>query len=290
MPSVRLYRAMLFGALVALCAACASVPPVQHAFAVDGKSAPVGSPLPCAGGTPTADKTRLAPALPRPTVRVLSWNLHKNDDPGWDADLARFAAQSDLLLIQEALLTPELTRVVRDAGYDGLLAGSFTLKGRETGVLSAARVAPASACVQRAFEPLLRLPKAAAITRYEIGAVDQTLAVANVHAINFTLGLGDYRAQLQAVAQELADHRGPMIVAGDFNSWSASRVEVLAEVMRSLGLAEVLPETDTRSRFMGQQLDHVYVRGLDVVNVAAPQVQSSDHNPVLATLRLAGAR
>jgi endonuclease/exonuclease/phosphatase (EEP) superfamily protein YafD len=179
---------------------------------------------------------------------------------------------------------------VRDAGYDGWLAGSFTLNGHETGVLSAARVAAASACVQRAFEPLLQLPKAAAITRYEIGGSDATLAVANVHAINFTLGLGEYRAQLQAVAHELADHRGPMIVAGDFNSWSVSRVEVLSEVMRGLGLAEVLPETDTRSRFMGQQLDHVYVRGLDVVNASAPQVLSSDHNPVLATLRLAGVR
>jgi endonuclease/exonuclease/phosphatase (EEP) superfamily protein YafD len=217
---------------------------------------------------------------------VLSWNLHKNDDPGWVEDLARFAAASDLLLIQEAALTAALQRALATAGYDWLLASSFTLNDHETGVLNAARVRPVSACVQRTFEPLLQLPKSAVITRYAVRGVEGTLAVANVHSINFTLGLGEYRMQLEAIARELADHRGPMIVAGDFNSWNPTRLEVVNEVMQRMDLVSVLPTIDTRSRFFGHQVDYIFVRGLEVVHAEAPEVKSSDHNPVLTTLRI----
>jgi endonuclease/exonuclease/phosphatase (EEP) superfamily protein YafD len=281
-------RAVLGATLIALCGGCATVPALQQAFAVGHDGIAVGSPLPCIGGTTTANAEAAALPLPGPELRVLSWNLHKNDDPGWDSDLARFAAASDLLLIQEAALTANLQRALHDAGYDWLLASSFTLNDHETGVLSAARVQPASACVQRFFEPLLQLPKSAVITRYEVTGVAQRLAVANLHAINFTLGLGAYRAQLEAIARELAGHRGPVIVAGDFNTWSPRRLEVVHDVMQRLGLVPVLPWIDTRTRFLGHQVDHIYVRGLEVVHAEAPEVGSSDHNPVLATLRVAG--
>jgi endonuclease/exonuclease/phosphatase (EEP) superfamily protein YafD len=282
-------RAVLAAALIALLGACATVPDVQQAFAAGRDGQAVGRPLPCGGGAPVAATGAAADPLAGPTLRVLSWNLHKNDDAGWDADLARFAADSDLLLIQEAALTAELLRVLQDAGHDWLLASSFALNGHETGVLNAARVRPASACVQRFFEPLLQLPKSAVISRHELKGTSQLLAVANVHSINFTLGLADYRAQLEAIARELADHLGPVIFAGDFNSWSRERLDVVDDVMRGMGLSPVLPSVDTRSRFLGRQVDHVFVRGLEVVHAAAPEVESSDHNPVLATLRVPGA-
>ena len=41
--------------------------------------------------------------------------------------------------------------------------------------------------------------------------------------------------------------------------------------------------------FLGQQVDFIFVRGLEVVHAQAPQVESSDHNPVLATLRVPDA-
>ena len=280
-------RAALGATLITLCGACATVPTVQHAFAVGRDGITVGSSLPCNGGARTANGGPATLPLPGPELRVLSWNLHKNGDPGWDADLARFAAVSDLLLIQEAALTARLQRALRDAGYDWLLASSFMLNDHETGVLSAARVRPASACVQRSFEPLLQLPKSAVITRYAMKGAPQTLAVANLHSINFTLGLGAYRAQLGAIARELADHRGPVIVAGNLNTWSSTRLDVVRDVMQRMGLVSVLPSIDTRSRFLGHQVDYIFVRGLEVVYAEAPEVESSDHNPVLATLRVA---
>ena len=282
-------RIVLGATLIALCGACATVPTVQHGFTLGRDGIAVGSALPCNGGATIAQAGPTTLPLLGPEFRVLSWNLHKNDDPGWDTDLARFAAVSDLVLIQEAALTAGLQRVLHDAGYDWLLAGAFMLHDHAIGVLSAARVPPSSACVQRSFEPLLRLPKTAVIARYELRGVAEKLAVANVHSINFTLGLDAYRAQLEAIARELAYHRGPVIVAGDLNTWNPARLDVVNDVMQRLGLVSVLPEIDTRSRFLGRQVDYLFVRGLEVVHAEAREVKSSDHNPVLATLRLAGA-
>jgi endonuclease/exonuclease/phosphatase (EEP) superfamily protein YafD len=287
MPSTDVPRVAALGAiLIALGAGCATVPTVQHAFTVGRDGVAVGSAMPC-NGAGVAPKAGAADrVLPGPELRVLSWNLHKSEDAGWSVDLARFAAVSDLLLMQEVALTDELQRVLRDAGHDWLLASSFMLHDHETGVLSAARVRPASACVERSFEPLLQLPKSAVITRYAMKGTDQMLAVANLHSINFTLGVRTYRAQLEAVARELESQRGPAIVAGDFNTWSPRRLRVVRHVMQRLHLAPVLPSSDTRSRVFGHQVDYVFVRGFEVVSVQAPEVRSSDHNPVLATLRL----
>jgi endonuclease/exonuclease/phosphatase (EEP) superfamily protein YafD len=282
-----LARASIAIALVVLCAACATIAPVQQAFVAGRDGVAVGGPLPCAGVPAVEGAERAVEPLAGPTLRVLSWNLHKNGEPGWDADLARFAAVSDLLLIQEASLTARLQAVLAEAGLHWLLASSFALNDHETGVLNAARAPPASACVQRHFEPLLQLPKSAVIARYGLRGVAERLAVANVHAINFTPGLDDYRAQLEAIERELAGHRGPVIVAGDFNTWSAARLEVVHDAMRRMGLESVLPRVDTRSRFLGRQVDFIFVRGLEVVHAEAPEVGSSDHNPLLATLRLA---
>ncbi len=80
-----------------------------------------------------------------------------------------------------------------------------------------------------------------------------------------------------------------MIVAGDFNTWNPTRVEIVARRDAALGLVSVLPSVDTRSRFLGRQVDFIFVRGLEVVHAEAPEVESSDHNPVLATLRVSGA-
>jgi endonuclease/exonuclease/phosphatase (EEP) superfamily protein YafD len=281
----RLARGIAIASFVAVAAGCATVPLEQQAFRPGADGNVASRTLRCTGAAhDSAAATRAA--LPGPTLRVLSWNLHKNEDPGWDRDLARFAAASDLVLIQEAALTAELQRVLADAGFDWLLASSFRFRGLEMGVLSAARVPSVAGCTQRFFEPLLQLPKSTVITRYALPGTDRTLAVANVHAINFSLTLGGYRAQLEAIAAELGDHPGPAIVAGDLNTWSAARLEVVDEVMASIGLKPVLPPNDTRTRFLGQQVDYVFVRGLDVVHAEAPAVDSSDHNPVLATLRV----
>jgi endonuclease/exonuclease/phosphatase (EEP) superfamily protein YafD len=228
---------------------------------------------------------RNADTLDPNAIRVLTWNIHKEDDPGWQEDLTRLAKVNDVLLLQEVTLRDPVQDVLRLAGLRWTLASSFMVEDVDVGALTATRAVPVANCTQRVVEPLLRIPKSAVITWLPIRGKLQTLAVANVHAINFTLTLDTYRAQLDALAEVLAGHEGPIVLGGDFNTWSDGRTEVLREVATRLRLVEVTYADDLRAWFLGHHVDHVFVRGLEVVASAVSPVTSSDHNPVEVVLR-----
>lgn len=235
-------------------------------------------------------KARHAPAtahaLDPHGFRLITWNIHKQGDKGWQADLGRFAGDADILLLQELVLDPEIRRIIEGAGLQWAMASSFLNRDIDIGVLTGARVSPVATCTQRIVEPLLRIPKSSVITWYAIKDSDRTLAVANMHAINFSLSLGAYREQLDGMREALADHEGPIIFAGDLNTWTEGRYDAVKAVAKSLGLEEITFAKDRRKLFFGKQLDHIFVRGLAMVDSSAMEVTSSDHNPVEATLRL----
>ena len=191
-----------------------------------------------------------------------------------------------MLLLQEAVLTAPLRAVVEQSGHGWQMAGAFSYSGVERGVMTASRVPAIDGCTTRNFEPLFPIPKSALITRYALQGTDATLAVANLHGVNFSLGLGRFREQLEGVASELARHRGPVVLGGDFNTWSQARHDVLGEIASRLDLTAVPLVEDGRKRVFGNTLDHLFVRGFTVLKAHAPEVKSSDHNPILVTLSL----
>jgi endonuclease/exonuclease/phosphatase (EEP) superfamily protein YafD len=262
-----------------------AVPERQHALELQSDGTVVQRSMRCEDPPPNAPAR--AGALDPGLIRVATWNLHKETDPGWESDLGRLLAQSDIVLLQEAGVSPELRAVVERAGLSWLLSSAFEYRGFEYGVLTATRAPPTSACTLRATEPLLQIPKAALITHYRIAGREETLAVVNVHAINFTFGTGEYGAQLDAAGETLRSHRGPIVFAGDFNTWNEERSAVVRALARRLGLVPVDLTVDERTRFMGGRIfDWVYARGLEVVAASAWRVESSDHNPVSVTFRV----
>ena len=245
-----------------------------------------------------AGEGEAAGALDRRPFRMLVWNIHKQGDSGWERDLSGFAAASDVMLLQETVLQPPLRKILEDSGLRWVMASSFLLGADDNGVLTATRIAPIASCTQRAVEPLIRFPKSAVIswlpitdTRTDTRAdartgSTETLAIANVHSINFELAPDVYRAQLDALADALAGHRGPIIFAGDFNTWNDARDAVVGEIAARLGLTELNLRVDQRAVFFGRHLDHIFIRGLQLIEVGAIPVTSSDHNPLAATLRI----
>ena len=217
---------------------------------------------------------------------MLTWNIHKQEDPGWREDLALFARGADLLLLQEATLDPLLRQTLDEAGLSWVMASSFLFGDVDIGVMTATRMAPVASCTERAVEPLLRIPKSAVISWFALEGTDARLAVVNVHAINFSITLGAYRAQFVALTKALLSHEGPIVFAGDLNTWNDARQDAVREAAAALRLSEIKFTEDRRTLFLGRQLDHLLVRGLDVVDAVAIPVTSSDHNPVRATLRL----
>ena len=272
-------------------AGCASVPDKERLLLPGPGGEVAAISRPCGSAGTGAEPARLeasaaagAEALAAAPLRVLSWNLHKGEDEGWQADLARFADEHDLLLLQEAVMTTPLRAVLEKSGHAWMMAGAFALGGTERGVLIAARARALGGCTLRSYEPLFPLPKSAIVTRYRVAGLDKPLAVANLHGINFTLGLGRFREQLEAVATELAREDGPLILAGDFNTWSLDRHQVLIEVAQRLRMQAIDPKPDGRRRTFGMHLDHLFVRGLRAVHAQAPEVKSSDHNPIMVRL------
>jgi endonuclease/exonuclease/phosphatase (EEP) superfamily protein YafD len=217
-------------------------------------------------------------------IRMISWNIHKQADPGWQRDLADFGERNDLVLLQELVLDPPLRHVIDAEGFRWVMASSFLESGVDIGVLTASRIAPVANCTQRVVEPLLRIPKSAVISWFPLAGRRETLAVVNVHAINFSLSLGAFRAQFDAIGDALEGHEGPLIVAGDLNTWTDARVAAVRALAKRLHLTEVRFAADRRSHFFGHELDHIYTRDLATVASLATAVASSDHNPVAATL------
>ena len=284
----RLRSALALLAIAGGRAACASNPHTEKLLLPlkDGGAAAIAQPCGQARSPiPAGVRAAAGPALDPRRLRVVSWNIHKGEDDGWQADLGRYVSENDLVLLQEAVLSTPMRGVIERAGHDWRMSGAFSVKGEERGVLVAARASPVDGCVLREPEPLFRVPKSALVTRFPLVGTSQTLAVSNLHGINFTVVLlGSFRSQLEAVAKELQGHDGPIVFAGDFNTWTEGRHAILQEVAERLKLKPVQVSPDGRRRTLGLPLDHLYVRGFSVVEAKAPEVKSSDHNPILVTL------
>jgi len=187
------------------------------------------------------------------------------------------------VLLQEAFLQGEFSH-----GIAGLLRWDLVEAWQRgdapTGVLTGSIAEPLRVHALEQREPMLRTNKSALITEYRIAGSAKTLLVANIHAINFTVDTRAFRRQLIAVADELDDHDGPVILCGDLNTWRAERHAIVDEIADALGLAEVA-FNGPRKQFRSFVLDHVFYRDLELVSSSVMPVASSDHNPLQATFR-----
>jgi endonuclease/exonuclease/phosphatase (EEP) superfamily protein YafD len=277
---------IVFAALLSSCVALTTLP---RAVVQNADGSLVVRSIPCSANANAIKPARdVAPtrALDPHALRVLTWNIHKEGDAGWERDLAQFSAANDLILLQEAVLSPALLDLLETHHLRFTMASSFLYQDTDVGVLTAARVPPVTSCTELIVEPWLRIPKSATVSWFALMGTPQTLAVVNVHAVNFALSLDVYREQFDALVSALRSHDGPIIFAGDFNTWTDARLAVVQDAAAALHVIAIPFAEDLRSLFLGHQLDHMLVRGLDVVQAAAIAVKSSDHNPVTATLRL----
>ena len=174
------------------------------------------------------------------TFSLLSWNIEKGADADWIADLAQIAAAEHVLLIQEAALDPETQALPlpRDFTSRQYFAAGYRQGNIHTGVLTASPWVASHHCALTAWEPWLGTPKATSVTRYDLdrgqatgdsgrreawGTKPNPLMVVNLHAVNFAVGLEAYIEQFVAIGEVIMTHEGPLILAGDFNTWSEDR-------------------------------------------------------------------
>jgi len=124
------------------------------------------------------------------------------------------------------------------------------------------------------------------ISEYGLTDSDETLLVVNVHSVNFTFGVRDFSRQIKEIQTVVEKHSGPVLLSGDFNTWRGRRSEIVQQLADTLDLEKLEFADDHRKRVFGHALDHIYVRGFQVMQATTRQVQTSDHNPMSVRLRL----
>ena len=229
----------------------------------------------------------------------MSWNVAKtNYDAVWVRDYQQIveAYQPDVICLQEVQLDADSRKLAAIADMGWQFAPNFKNAFADSycGVLIGAK----AGCIRhRALlsdhsEPIANTPKASIFSEFEIVAHSGRLMVVSVHAINF-VPLAKFEAQMAAIAAELEQHQGPIVLAGDFNTWSQRRWQSLCNMTQSLGLTPVTFPSADRSylkRFLlSPPLDHVFYRGFKQVPGEARVIDkplSSDHNPLFAALEL----
>ncbi len=219
------------------------------------------------------------------SLRFLSWNMQKASNQGWREDLRNFTSDVHLAFIQEAAVQAGIARALPVRLHQAFAAG-YTTSKRETGVLTLSSGAPSLRCHLTAWEPWLGTPKATSITEYPIRGRQERLLAVNMHAVNFALGLAEFREQVHALEAVMDHHRGPVVFAGDLNTWSAGRQALVDAFMRKYGLQPVGFAPDLRTTFFGNALDHIYVRGIRAESARVAPVSSSDHNALLVDLEI----
>jgi endonuclease/exonuclease/phosphatase (EEP) superfamily protein YafD len=220
------------------------------------------------------------------SIHVVNWNIQKGKKTAWVGDLAERDIGPDLLILQEASRRTDAWQTLVPDHFASFAEG-FGPNWSPSGVMTVSAARPMTECELIAHEPWFGTRKATLVTEYGLTGSDDTLLVINIHAINFTFGVDEFGKQFSQARAVIDAHDGPVLFSGDFNTWRGQRVKVLEEMLAGLGLTALEYDVDYRKRFLGQALDHIYVRGLYSEHATTLDSQASDHNPMAVQLRLA---
>ena len=222
----------------------------------------------------------LVPKLASSRFYLITWNVHKGQDTGWQEDLERLSKQADFVLLQEATQHQNLSTF-----STALFVSSFSFNELLSGVKTFTQTQPEWYCGGGVAEPIIQIPKVASVMNLPLEKGNSLLLI-NVHLINFEWGISAYQAQLEQLFSFVENHQGPIIMAGDFNAWNEDRLNFVNNLIQKYGLDSVALSQDERVRFLGYPLDYIFTRGVKVVRATSEVVTSSDHNPLLMEFEL----
>lgn len=223
------------------------------------------------------------------TFGMLCWNVYKNNlrHPKFQDFLHKEVLPKavDFILFQEANFRDNHHFELPYFSYDA--AANLEFRKEFYGVLTASRMGSSSAqaYLSEGRESILGPHKSLLLSDYSFD--DGTpLLILNVHAINFRENQ-HYGRELERFLELVESYSGPMVLAGDFNSWSKNRMEKLYKVAQRLSLAAVAFEkTGKVKSFMGKNLDFVFYRGLELVEAEVmDEHKLSDHNPLFVRFK-----
>lgn len=234
-------------------------------------------------GTPDQD------AFSSEHIRVAIWNMCKGAGGIlFEHDFRSLLYRSDLLLAQEALLSRRSIRTFGERGFETVHAASYKRRdGLRDGVMTISRVKScelSKRVICKYPEPIFKTPKVALIKIFPIRHCHHRLMVVNVHATLIRLVAAAVE-EMEHLLTHIKDHQGPIIFAGDFNTFTAGYLRGVSKVLSRMGLEYVPIPFDPRPK--GQALDQVFCRGLSIKHVVIDtSVRNSDHFPIMMHVSL----
>ena len=175
-------------------------------------------------------------------IKVLIWNIKKAENKQFVTDFKKISSEYDLILLQEGLFSREyMNPYLQSKWHEVVVAKSFVLPFSQrkefTGLatFSKAHSTKNQSIKTIVTEPILNTPKMSLITHYSLLNHRHQLMVVNVHALNFVTSR-DFKKELGRLYEVMKDHQGPVILAGDFNTWSEKRLKILRHIVSKLSL------------------------------------------------------
>jgi endonuclease/exonuclease/phosphatase (EEP) superfamily protein YafD len=132
-----------------------------------------------------------------------------------------------MVLFQEALLSDKWQKLLSSFerfGWGFFRGFEFSGTGISSGVMTGSRYEMQDHHIHSTAdrEPILRTAKSSGLSYFPIAGRTDQLLVINTHAMNFNFGQ-PFRSQIEGTVRMIEGHVGPMIWAGDFNTWSKGR-------------------------------------------------------------------
>ncbi len=222
------------------------------------------------------------------THSLFLWNVFKEGKRHFSAEFEKFQNKyhPSIALFQEATIDEEWKSSSCLKDSDCYFSEAFKFKDKGFGVLTSSQypITYAEAIHSDLTEPILNTPKTSLLTVISIKGIE--VLIVNTHGINFVT-LTAYEEQLKEIVKKAKDFRGPMIWAGDFNSWNPGRYNLLETATKALELEELkINHLNLVKSFLGFKLDRVFTRGLSSLKAQAIECESSDHNPILIEFSL----
>ncbi len=209
------------------------------------------------------------PSIEGEVISLMVWNIHKEvDEPNWQREFKDKISDKkpNIVLLQEVRLNNKLRSLFRDDLNYGWVFSPNTYQGKfdaYSGVLTASQVKPSfiDSALSNGLEPFTSTPKSTVFTKYKIGNTQLNLLVINVHGINFQISLDKFKEQLRFIVEKAKKHEGPIIMAGDFNTWNMRRIGHINSLVKELGLKGVMfgeQQADYVKKMFGNPLDHIF--------------------------------
>ncbi|MFG1484840.1 endonuclease/exonuclease/phosphatase family protein [Halobacteriovorax sp. RZ-1] len=220
---------------------------------------------------------------------VTVWNMYKGKEPSWARDYLKLASESEIILGQEFLLQGEMQEILSSGQRESVLATSFyNTDGKATGVFTSSTV---NAVTKQAFqssdrEPIVNTPKLSVLTQYPADN-GKNVTFVNIHALNF-VGIQPFTIQIATLLKAVKNIKGPVIFAGDFNTNAPTKTLIMNMLFKKEGFKQArYTGADDRMTFLGQPLDHIWYRGLNLVEARVlGEIEGSDHTPLQAEFEL----